>query len=625
MKRLRGALSSRGEGRGKPGARSTRVGLLATATVLTLALALVAAPGAGAVAFQSAGSFTDPAMTFPRGIAVDPSSGNVYVAQLLGPGGEASEPGEILRFDAAGTPLTPASMGPGYYVGVAVEQGGSHTVYGNDFELNGAFGTPKIDAFTSAGAAMGSPFPLTIEATGAQIASDSSGNIYVPFQSAGVVKKYTSAATAGTPAEFACTGSDCNSTALNFPSSVAVDADGNVYVGDRENNRVVKFKPDGSYDSVFYSGAVESIAVDPTAGVVLVSGEDGGSGQHVTALDMSGNVVGEIPTSDFTGVSQMEIAVNPTTQTVYVAEFGVAEKRVAIFNLLRAPTATTGSASGVGAKAATLEGTVNPNGVVSEECVLQYTTDADFQANEWANAESAPCSPQPFNEETDVAVSAEVSGLSPLTTYDYRVFEQTEGGTAVGEPVQFTTGAPAPAVTTEAASAISQTAATLNGKVDAEGNNASCTFEYGTTAAYGTSVPCSVSPVTGSTATAVSAALSGLAANTTYHFRVVAENSGGKSEGGDQTLTTLADTCATKSSLCPPPPPKEEGHKEEGPKVEPPRNEAAYKVCVKKAKTAYKKALAKAGHKHGKARSKAKKAAAAKWHKAVKKCAAING
>ena len=39
---------------------------------------------------------------------------------------------------------------------------------------------------------------------------------------------------------------------------------------------------------------------------------------------------------------------------------------------------------------------------------------------------------------------------------------------------------------------------------------------------------------------AVSAALSGLAENTTYHFRVLAKNAGGTTEGADETFTTTS-------------------------------------------------------------------------------------
>ena len=51
-----------------------------------------------------------------------------------------------------------------------------------------------------------------------------------------------------------------------------------------------------------------------------------------------------------------------------------------------------------------------------------------------------------------------------------------------------------------------------------------CSFEYDTSAAYAQSIPCSVLPVANGGAQSVSAQLSGLAANTTYHYRVVASS-----------------------------------------------------------------------------------------------------
>ena len=65
-----------------------------------------------------------------------------------------------------------------------------------------------------------------------------------------------------------------------------------------------------------------------------------------------------------------------------------------------------------------------------------------------------------------------------------------------------------------------------------------CSFEYGTAVSYESSAPCSPSPGSESSPVAVSAPVTGLAANTTYHFRMTATNVGGTSEGSDQTFTT---------------------------------------------------------------------------------------
>jgi PKD repeat protein len=96
-----------------------------------------------------------------------------------------------------------------------------------------------------------------------------------------------------------------------------------------------------------------------------------------------------------------------------------------------------------------------------------------------------------------------------------------------------------PIVTTEGASAISQTAATLSGSVNPNGHAVtSCFFEYGTTTSYGSSAPCSSEPGAGTSPVGVSATIGNLTAGTTYHYRVVATSAAGTSDGADATFTT---------------------------------------------------------------------------------------
>jgi len=96
----------------------------------------------------------------------------------------------------------------------------------------------------------------------------------------------------------------------------------------------------------------------------------------------------------------------------------------------------------------------------------------------------------------------------------------------------------APSATTEAATVVGTSSATLNGTVNANGSSTAVTFEYGLTTNYGTTETADQSPVTGNTNTAVSTTVSGLSPNTTYHFRVVATNANGTSYGIDMTFTT---------------------------------------------------------------------------------------
>ncbi len=94
-----------------------------------------------------------------------------------------------------------------------------------------------------------------------------------------------------------------------------------------------------------------------------------------------------------------------------------------------------------------------------------------------------------------------------------------------------------PTAATQAATAASLTGATLNGIVNPAGDATTYHFEYGTTTAYGTST---TAQGAGSdlVAHAESAPITGLQPGTTYHYRIVAANSGGSAAGADATFTT---------------------------------------------------------------------------------------
>src|SRR5205807_2454466 len=64
-------------------------------------------------------------------------------------------------------------------------------------------------------------------------------------------------------------------------------------------------------------------------------------------------------------------------------------------------------------------------------------------------------------------------------------------------------------------------------------------FQYGLTTAYGSNLVVS-GTFTGATSQAASASLAGLAPSTTYHFRLVATNVLGGTNGLDQSFTTAA-------------------------------------------------------------------------------------
>ncbi len=95
-----------------------------------------------------------------------------------------------------------------------------------------------------------------------------------------------------------------------------------------------------------------------------------------------------------------------------------------------------------------------------------------------------------------------------------------------------------PTAATGAATGVGETGATLNGTLGA-GGSSTAYFQYGTTVAYGSSTAAQRFGVS-SSPSSVAAAVGGLVPGTPYHFRLVAENSGGVAYGADQTFTNTA-------------------------------------------------------------------------------------
>jgi hypothetical protein len=92
-----------------------------------------------------------------------------------------------------------------------------------------------------------------------------------------------------------------------------------------------------------------------------------------------------------------------------------------------------------------------------------------------------------------------------------------------------------PVVETRSASALRSSEATLNGLVDPEGAQAKYYVEYGTTTSYGSKTS-TVTVPSGMSYVEESQTIKSLTPSTTYHFRVVAENSAGTNYGADKTF-----------------------------------------------------------------------------------------
>ncbi|MCB0873616.1 MAG: FG-GAP repeat protein, partial [Thermoleophilia bacterium] len=99
--------------------------------------------------------------------------------------------------------------------------------------------------------------------------------------------------------------------------------------------------------------------------------------------------------------------------------------------------------------------------------------------------------------------------------------------------------------TTGAATSVATTSATLNGTGNPNGQAATYWFEYGTSASYG-STTSSASLGSGTANVAVAANLTGLSTGTTYHFRLVVQDSDGyKSYGADTTFLPQSPPTST--------------------------------------------------------------------------------
>jgi hypothetical protein len=113
-----------------------------------------------------------------------------------------------------------------------------------------------------------------------------------------------------------------------------------------------------------------------------------------------------------------------------------------------------------------------------------------------------------------------------------------------------------PDVSGGSVSDVTASTAVLKGTVHPKGNATTYIFEYGTTAAYGQQTAEAALVDDLDIAHPVSASISGLQPETTYHYRLVATNSGGTSRTSDKIFTTLAlpPGLITNPGTTPPPP-----------------------------------------------------------------------
>jgi hypothetical protein len=189
---------------------------------------------------------------------------------------------------------------------------------------------------------------------------------------------------------------------------------------------------------------------------------------------------------------------------------------------------STNPATFIASFSATLNSLLDPHGLTTS-VHFQYGTTPSY---------GLTTAPQSHTGNTYLNVSANISSLTASTLYHFRAVASNSAGTRFGNDRTFTTltATGSPVVTTNPATNVSSSSATLNGSLDPHGLTTSVNFQYGTTTSYGHTT--TMQSQTGNTYRNITGNISDLTTDTTYHFRIVATNSGGTRYGSDRTFTT---------------------------------------------------------------------------------------
>jgi hypothetical protein len=399
-------------------------------------------------------------------------------------------------------------------------------------------------------------------------ATASEGNLYV-LPEFGPLSAYDSSSTL----LYQLNGSNVPGGSLGDACGTSVDSSGTLYVASYSNQSIYKFDASGNYLAtvsvpfnpcdiavdtdgtiwaIQWSQSLHKLAPDGTDLGVIDSGSPRGVGldlvtHHVFAVhdtsvieyDSDGNIVSEFGADHLTGSRGADI--NGSSGQVYVSSNPTGGGRVVIFGpLVPVPDAITGDATNIMSMSATLNGHVDPAGAGDiTDCHFEYGTDTSY-------GNSVPCVPAtPISSPTDV--SADISGLTPSTIYHFTlVVASGSAGTVQGADKTFQTTGP-PIVMSEPESNVTENSATLNAAVDPAGFETTCVFQYVDDATFqatgynaAASAPCVPANLgsVGGTFVQASADVSGLVPSTVYHFRAVATNSAGTTNGADGTFRT---------------------------------------------------------------------------------------
>jgi hypothetical protein len=471
----------------------------------------------------------------PTAMAVNQSTGDVYVVDTGNSRVEEfSATGVfIAQFNGSVGPPTGAFSAP---EGIAVDNSGNALDPANGDVYVVDRGHNVVDQFTASGTYVGQ----FTEANGHRftegklrgVAVDPTGNLWITS----IVNAY----------EFGDTGSFEKELQRggNSAPALGVDSSGDLFtteVGNIKENYIAKIFPNGERRS--YGPTEDStLAVNPETDSLFVDQanrivEYGPSGEALFAPNGSRVPVQTFATEGLSG--SYGITLNAGAEGRFYASEREADQ-VEFFNAVIKPTPVGAPASALAETSATLNGAVDPEGQPVSVCRFEYGTTEAY-------GQSAPCEQSVGEGFKPVAVSAQLTGLSPNTVYHFRVAAaNAKFGEAKSADGTFVTRGPLVVIETSV-SHVASSSATLQALVNPVHDiPTTYYFQYGKTTAYEEPpVPTPPGAPLRSSEGEIEAAqhVHGLAPSTVYHYRFVgiSEQAPGVFEtviGPDATFTT---------------------------------------------------------------------------------------
>jgi len=249
------------------------------------------------------------------------------------------------------------------------------------------------------------------------------------------------------------------------------------------------------------------------------------------------------------------VAVDDESGTVYVADTG--DHRVAVFKAVPyLPEATPSAAKGKTPTEELLEGEVDPAGAGKiTACHFEYAPASAFNGGAgWAEATTRECSPTlPYSGVEHV--SAEARGLTYGTAYRLRLVAKDATGAATSFDEPFTTLPLPPEVGATSISEVFAETAKVRAEINPGGGETAYRVEYVTQKQFaeggfaGAEKSPELDAGSARTSQSLTAQLGHLAPGTTYHYRVLATNASTPVTGAARTFTTLP--FASPTDTCP--------------------------------------------------------------------------